>query len=328
MRGDLKSTRRGSAPVKATASAPSVRRSVASPSYQQTMEDFTGSYGIPYMGSKNTIAEELIKKLPSADYFVDLFGGGGAMTHAAILSGKYKHFIINDITDSAKMFVDATKGKFKGKRAWISRETFFARKDKDPYIRYCWSYGYKGTTYAYSKEIEPYKRALHYAIFEKDPKPFAKLKIRIPAKCLQGKTTRDRRLALKHYLQGIKHKFPAELQNIENLESLRNLERVQALSGLRADIKVYQGNYWNVKIPKNSVIYCDPPYRGTSDYLGMDFDFNKFDNWCRKQKANLFISEYHMPKDFKCIFKIQKRCTLAKDNKPLVATEKLFIPKN
>lgn len=44
------------------------------------------TFGIPYMGSKNRIAEELIRKIPEGKRFVDLFAGGCAMTHAAILS--------------------------------------------------------------------------------------------------------------------------------------------------------------------------------------------------------------------------------------------------
>lgn len=52
---------------------------------------------MPYKGSKNKIAEKLIGVLPSAEYFVDLFGGGGAMSHCALLSGKYKHIIYNEI---------------------------------------------------------------------------------------------------------------------------------------------------------------------------------------------------------------------------------------
>lgn len=35
------------------------------------------TYGLPYMGSKNTIAEDIINFLPSSKRFVDLFGGGG-----------------------------------------------------------------------------------------------------------------------------------------------------------------------------------------------------------------------------------------------------------
>ena len=38
------------------------------------------NYGIPYKGSKNKIAENIIAQLPPAKHFYDLFGGGGAMT--------------------------------------------------------------------------------------------------------------------------------------------------------------------------------------------------------------------------------------------------------
>ena len=60
------------------------------------------TYGLPYMGSKNKIARDIVEQLPSAEYFVDLFCGGCAVTHAAILSGKYKKFIINDTTENTE----------------------------------------------------------------------------------------------------------------------------------------------------------------------------------------------------------------------------------
>ena len=47
-------------------------------------------YGLPYKGSKNSIAEWIVDSLPRADIFVDLFFGGGAITHRAMLTGKYK----------------------------------------------------------------------------------------------------------------------------------------------------------------------------------------------------------------------------------------------
>lgn len=56
-------------------------------------------YGLPYKGSKNAIAEWIIDNLPAAETFCDLFFGGGAVTHRAIISGKYKEFVANDIDD-------------------------------------------------------------------------------------------------------------------------------------------------------------------------------------------------------------------------------------
>ena len=49
------------------------------------------------MGSKSTIAEWVISHLPKADTLVDAFAGGCALTHAAMLSRKFKRIIANDI---------------------------------------------------------------------------------------------------------------------------------------------------------------------------------------------------------------------------------------
>ena len=122
-------------------------------------------FGISYMGSKNQIVKALISQLPSAKYFIDLFAGGCAMTHGAMLSGKYERFIANDISDAPSLFQRAINGEFRDEKRWISRDDFFALKDSDPYVRYIWSFGNKGAGYLYSKEIEPYKKAYHFARF-------------------------------------------------------------------------------------------------------------------------------------------------------------------
>ena len=54
-------------------------------------------YGLPYKGSKNKIAEWVVNILPSGGTLCDLFCGGCAVTHAAMVSGKYERYIINDI---------------------------------------------------------------------------------------------------------------------------------------------------------------------------------------------------------------------------------------
>jgi hypothetical protein len=121
------------------------------------------NYGLPYMGSKNSIARWVVEHIPSADVFVDLFAGGCAVTHAALLSGRFGRIIANDITDAPQLFRDAVEGKFTDERRWISRDDFHKLKDSDPYVRYCWSFGNAGQNYLYSKEVEPWKRAVHYA---------------------------------------------------------------------------------------------------------------------------------------------------------------------
>jgi DNA adenine methylase len=69
-------------------------------------------------------------------------------------------------------------------------------------------------------------------------------------------------------------------------------------------IELYTCSYDELFIPKNSIIYCDPPYANTTKYKD-SIDHDKFWNWCRqkaKQGHKVFISEYNAPDDFKCIW--------------------------
>ena len=121
------------------------------------------NFGLPYMGSKNTIVPWVMHQLPAAEVFVDLFAGGCSVTHGAMLSGKYRRFLANDIGDAPQLFLDAIDGKYRNERRWISRERFQELKGSAPYVRYCWSFGNNAEGYLYSQEVEPWKKALHYA---------------------------------------------------------------------------------------------------------------------------------------------------------------------
>ena len=128
-------------------------------------------YGIPYKGSKNTIAKKIIDFLPEAETLVDICAGGCAITHAALehmeqnpLTKKWNRVIANDINPiPLRLFGNAVNGKYANEKRWISREDFFRLKEKDEYVKFCWSFGNNGIGYLYAKEIEPWKRALHYA---------------------------------------------------------------------------------------------------------------------------------------------------------------------
>lgn len=124
----------------------------------------TSRLGLPYMGSKNKIANWVIDNLPSAEHFYDLFCGGGAITHAAMLRHKYKTFHMNDITDMAFVFQKVISGEYEIDYHWVSREEFEANKEKDHLMAMCWSFGNNGMDYLYSRELEPIKKACHYAV--------------------------------------------------------------------------------------------------------------------------------------------------------------------
>ena len=120
-------------------------------------------FGVPYQGSKNKIARWVIDNLPEDKILVDLFAGGCAVTHAAMLSGKWNKVIANDIGDAPELFRDAIDGKYADEKRWISREDFQDLKEIDPYVSLCWSFGNNRRTYLYAQEVEPWKKALHYA---------------------------------------------------------------------------------------------------------------------------------------------------------------------
>lgn len=126
-------------------------------------------YGIPYKGSKNGIARKIVSFLPSADVLIDICAGGCAITHAALeicegLAPKWERIIANDICEMPlKLFKGAICGEYADEKRWIDRETFQKLKDVDSYVRYCWSFGNNGIDYLYAQEVEPWKKALHYA---------------------------------------------------------------------------------------------------------------------------------------------------------------------
>ena len=123
-------------------------------------------YGLPYKGSKNKLAERIVSLLPKRTHLIDLFCGGCAVSHAALLRNKYEHIHINDINWMCPtLFIDALNGKYQNETRWISREDFFRLKDTDPYVAVVWSFGNNLRDYLYSKGIEPLKKAIHYAIF-------------------------------------------------------------------------------------------------------------------------------------------------------------------
>ena len=134
------------------------------------------NYGLPYKGSKNGIAKKILDVLPAAPVLYDVFCGGCAITHAAMLSGKYSRVVANDINGMIPhAFETAITGGFRNEDRWISRDDFQRLYKTDPYVAICFSFGNNLREYCYARELEPYKRALHYAIFWKDTGPWREL---------------------------------------------------------------------------------------------------------------------------------------------------------
>lgn len=286
-------------------------------------------YGMPYKGSKNAIAEKIIDVLPPADHFYDLFGGGGAMAHCAVMSGKYKHVHYNELDPLVfKGFKMAVNGEFKNEKRWISREDFNRLKDTDPYVAICFSFGNDLKTYAYAKEKEPFKRAVHNFLFFNDKSEIEKyvpIDIEFTSDDVNTKRLEFQRY-LKPHIDKIKSYCICDSENPRNvLQSLQRLERLKSLSGIK-NIVCTNLSYDELDFETDSVIYCDPPYKNTSSYK-INFNHEEFYDWCRKQQKNIFISEYEMPDDFIELHSFSKHITMSANGKSHGKQEKLFTNK-
>ena len=378
------------------------------------MERIT-NYGLPYMGSKNAIAEWVVRHMPKATNLYDLFAGGCAITHRAMLVHRFQNIYANDIVDTPILFADAIKGNFKDEKRWISRDDFNELKESDIYVRVCWSFGNNQSGYLYSKDIEPWRRALHYArvfgdfsllqemgidtdgsredicnnqakykeqyirwylksvvlsdeeykqvehIFTEDiQRTDEELRdYLLEALRKSGLTQSEvqRRLGTQmsgHYFGRSQWAFPTreyynmmrefmplplqydeiyglqqlrkDIDSLERLVNLERLERLQTLAniGKANSLTVTQGDYQDVEIKPDSVIYCDIPYRGTAEYLH-SFDYDRFYQWCRTQTTPVLISEYSMPDDFVLVAECKHRATLSSTSNTEVI-ERLFTP--
>ena len=94
-------------------------------------------------------------------------------------------------------------------------------------------------------------------------------------------------------------------------------------------VEFIHGSYQDLKIPYKSLIYCDPPYEGTTKYKD-DFNHTEFWEWCRmkaKEGHQVFISEYNAPKDFKCIKEVLTNTQLGNGSNTgnIKKTDKLFV---
>ena len=263
-------------------------------------------YGVSYKGSKSKIVDKLAEVIPyrGIDNFYDLFAGGCAVTHKMYLERRYKHYYANDIDGHAlRLFCDGLKGKYANETRWISREDFFNLKDCDPYVSCCWSFGNNQRDYLYSRAIEPYKKACHYAIVFGD---FALLKDLYPdvgAACeitLNGIVDiHERRIKFRSVI-GCKL---AERSNsgLMRLSQENDVDRLESLERLES-FEYSVSDYKDVEIKPNSVIYADIPYISTNTYnkkssTAQSFNHDEFYDWCCSQRELVLVSEYQMPKD-------------------------------
>ena len=300
---------------------------------------------IPYMGSKNSIAIQLFKRMldlkPEAKYFVDLFGGGGAMAFTAHQIGL--KVIYNEKQTSLVNFIQYIFDRIKkGERSkfgifpeefykFIDREEFLRVKNEDSiyaqFARICYSFGNSQKSYLFG-EIESLKKLGHNIIIYQCKDSLKKFNQLTNSNFILStkKTWNERRLDfMRQFSRERRDKKEEQLQQLERLQQLEQLQQLQQVD----NIQLFNLDYKDVIIntpPEETIVYLDPPYRGTGKYLEKGICYDELDNYFRSSPYTCFMSEYNAP--FDSVMEIEKRSLMVNsENSKKYALEQLYINK-
>lgn len=117
--------------------------------------------------------------------------------------------------------------------------------------------------------------------------------------------------ALKEHLLRWRHlEDYRSLDVSDNIRFISNDYRDVDLSGFRVD---------------NTIVYCDPPYKGTRGYFVGEFDTEAFYKWALESPFTILISEYDMPEPFQLVASFPKQQGMGNYNTMVV--EKLYCNK-
>ena len=281
-------------------------------------------YGIPYMGSKTKIAVDILRRLPNGKRFVDLCGGGFAMSHAAALSRKYNSVFYNDFNPLiVGLIQNALAGKYNYKvfkPPFITREDFYRLKDTDGYVKYIWSYGNSGKEYMFGKDVEPLKHKAHdFVVFGKWDDELGEILPNVRSK-VKSSGVHNRRMEFCGYARMMKKRFDLQqleqlerLQQLEQLERLQQLERVERLEQLER-IETHCGSLYDYEYCDGDVVYIDPPYESEADYDG-GFNFKQFYDWVYDKPYQIWFSGYKISDNrFKMIWARELRSSYGAKN--------------
>lgn len=240
--------------------------------------------GLPYKGSKNTIAEDIVKCLPRGGKLLDACCGGGAVLMAAAMSNRWEKVVGNDLNPATIALLDAVlihKGQIEYEHPPVcTRQDFYNSLQRiengdfdiqDCVNKYCASFGNDGKTYLYGADIEECKTTAE--------------------RMLSSSKLEDRRHFYRKFMGFLLGDSSDEqLQRLENLQQLNQLERLQRLERLeRLDI-------FDIDYSEFDIVYFDIPYKGTNKY-DFEFNYDRFYDFFASLGKPAFLSEYDAPFD-------------------------------
>ena len=100
------------------------------------------------------------------------------------------------------------------------------------------------------------------------------------------------------------------------------------------DVKFCNYFYADVVLPDNSLVYCDIPYKGTTEYSTTSFLHEEFYFWCKDMKDkghDIIVSEYlcNVPKGWEVVWKHESKKDMRnKEGEQEGTVEVLMTPNN
>lgn len=291
--------------------------------------------GLPYKGSKNTIANQIVAQFPRAHSFLDACCGGGAVLEAAYLSGKFDRVEGIDIDEGIITLLNAVFRDF-GKIDYEHKQLVTAERYKeavqnratleDAVDRFIASFGFNGYDYQWGEKRRHLKYLVHQAMT-------------LP-------TLDERRTAFHGFIRDLIKSGTvegdrwsiglSEIKNLGHTEQATNLCRLQkveqvmsvASQSLQTELVISKKSMFDIDYEPYDVIYFDPPYADTKGYDKAKFDFDRFhsliDGLVDSGKA-VFVSEYKRPTSkFGEVLAVEKQMSQC-DHLTKVVTERLFL---
>lgn len=277
--------------------------------------------GLPYKGSKNTIAEDLVKCIPRGKKLLDACCGGGAVLMAAAMSRRWEKVVGNDLNPATIALLDAVlihKGQIEYEHPHVcTRDDFFHSLQRiengdftiqDCVNKYCASFGNDGKTYLYGADIEECKTTAEMM--------------------LSSSKIEDRRLFYRKFMGFLLCDSSDEklhrLENLDQLERLQRIERIERLERLERIERLERLDIFNINYSEFDIVYFDIPYKGTNKY-DFEFDYERFYDFFASLGKPAFLSEYDAPFDVVATFDKAQKMTAVVNTGKKESLEKLYF---
>lgn len=270
-------------------------------------------FGIGRVGSKNRLANDIVDLLPPAGTLYEPFCGGMAVSHCAMKRRKYKRFLG---ADNDKRLITLLKSIINQEINDLPEPRNATNWNETPLSMYLFSYNCDMDTYI--GDISSIEYENFYKMFRS---PDCKEQYETYIKIFQAKVFNTDRVE-------------ATVRNIAAFMRLRDLGK-DIFSFLQESkdhkFQVVNKSYSEVPIPKDAVVYADPPYDTGRDHYSTKFNKAEFIDWALAVKQPIFISEYSMPDSFVEIGKKEVndlRSNVYKDGRRKTHIERLWIPRH